>query len=109
MDKVKKTSYRGEQGIKIAEKEQAELDKIIEASGGVTIGGENSKLIAFIYVLLRDKLPAGEVYSLIKNVGDDTEYKFCNGWLAKYSEYLVNKLVNVDLPDVEDPNKKEKE
>lgn len=64
-------------------------DILREASGSVTI---NSKLVSFLYVLMRDHLPTGDVESLIRESEDDPDVTYTNGWLAKYAENLANRL-----------------
>ena len=52
----------------------------------------DSKLVLFLYLLMRDHLPAGVVAELYRNIGDGT-FAFTNGWLAKYAEYIASSLV----------------
>lgn len=78
---------------------QATSEEIRKESGEVTIVGENAKLIAFIYMLLRDEIPAGHIESLLINLGDDVEQKFTNGWLARYAENIVKRLTTNKVQD----------
>lgn len=59
-----------------------------ERSGEINI---NSKLVGFLYELMRDHLPAGEVEKLVRKC-QDPEIEYCNGYLAKYAEDLANRL-----------------
>jgi len=52
----------------------------------------NSKVAAFLYYLLKDKVPAGEVESVMREVEKNDSFKFTNGWLAQYAIYLDNRL-----------------
>lgn len=58
----------------------------------------NSALVAFLYELLRDHLPAGAVEQLVRNQTDDDialPYVFTNGHLARYAEDLAARLLEV--------------
>ncbi len=57
-------------------------------SGNVEIQGD--KLTSFLYELIRDYLPPGDVEKLVRNAYSDTKY--CNGWLAKYAQDLARRL-----------------
>ena len=60
-----------------------------QRSGTVTI---NSKLVSFLYDLMRDHLPPGTVEELVRASEDEPEVTYTNGWLAKYAEDLANRL-----------------
>lgn len=64
-------------------------DLLREESGNITI---NSKLVSFLYELMRDHLPAGIVQELVNNSINNDDVIYTNGYLAKYAEYLANKL-----------------
>lgn len=66
-------------------------DILRELTGNVTI---NCKLTSFIYSLLRDHLPAGEVELLIREAEDQSNVTYTNGYLAKYSEILAKRLLD---------------
>ncbi len=62
-----------------------------ERSGKIT---NNSKLVCFLYILLRDKFPAGVLEEIINTeiskTGEDIEYT--NGYLANYAQDLADRL-----------------
>ena len=60
-----------------------------EASGFVN---SNSKLVCFLYLLLRDELPLGVVERLVQESLLDKESEFTNGWLANYSKDIEKRL-----------------
>jgi hypothetical protein len=55
----------------------------------------SSKLINFLYTLMRDHITPGEVEALIAN-SEGYEVEYTNGWLAKYAEYCAEKLTTQD-------------
>jgi hypothetical protein len=59
-----------------------------EASGSVNI---NSKLVGFLYELMRDYVTPGQIEALVQNC-TEPECQYTNGWLARYAENLANKL-----------------
>lgn len=65
-----------------------ETKALRERSGAVRI---NSKLVSFLYELIRDHLPAGEVERLVRE-SQEPNVLYTNGWLAKYAEDLANRL-----------------
>jgi len=58
-----------------------------------TISSE-SNLVCFLYLLLRDMLPAGEVEKLVAEVVsyDQKPYEFSNGWLGQYALNIKSRL-----------------
>lgn len=74
-----------EQFVTRHETDNAELRK---ASGEVSY---YSKLVSFLYDLMRDHMPPGEVESLMRSA-QDPQVKYTNGWLANYAEYLARRL-----------------
>lgn len=63
---------------------------IREASDNVV--GED-KLVSFFYELMRDHMPPGRVEEIVRRVLDeDPEIRYCNGWLAKNAEFIVERL-----------------
>lgn len=68
---------------------ELENARLREASGSITI---NSKLVSFLYQLMRDHVPAGEIESLMMN-SSEPDVLYTNGWLAKYAEYIANRLL----------------
>lgn len=59
-----------------------------ERSGQVD---SNSRLVSFLYDLLRDHLPAGKVEELVRNA-QKTPVRFTNGFIANYAEDLAKRL-----------------
>jgi hypothetical protein len=54
---------------------------------------DNRKLVYFLYLLLRDHLPAGEVESIVRSINKGScRVDFTNGWLAEYSKNLADRL-----------------
>lgn len=93
IDKQNKPGYMDEERKKDYEKKIEQNEEIRKTSGEVVIAGENSQIVALFYILLRDKFPAGELENLVSSVEKDIEYKFSNGWLARYAEFLVKKII----------------
>ncbi len=62
--------------------------KLFKASGSVVINKD--KLTCFLYLLMRDHVPPGQVADLMNGIGDDCNYT--NGWLAKYAQYTAKTL-----------------
>lgn len=58
------------------------------ASGSVN---SNNKLVAFLYLLIRDHLPSGIVEEIALNI-DNTSFDFTNGWLAEHAKDLAKRL-----------------
>lgn len=61
-------------------------------SGEIT---SKSKLVSFLYQLMRDELPAGTVEKIMtqiidKEQGQDISYS--NGWLAQYAMNIARRL-----------------
>jgi len=59
-----------------------------ERSGSVD---HNSKLISFLYELLRDGLPSGTVERMVRN-SSEPSIEYTNGWLANYAADLAARL-----------------
>ena len=62
--------------------------ELIEISGSIEI---NSKLVSFLYELLRDHLPASTVQQILSN-SQIPEVTYSNGFLAQYAQYVANNL-----------------
>jgi len=79
----------GERSIEDSQEVQAK--RVKEESG--TISSE-SNLVCFLYLLLRDALPAGEVEKLVTEVVsyDQKPYVFSNGWLGQYALNIKSRL-----------------
>ena len=65
--------------------------RIREASGTVIL---DDPLTAFFYLLMRDKLPTGQVADLILEVEGimGRDLSFSNGWLARYAADCAERL-----------------
>jgi len=51
------------------------------------------KLTIFLYMLMRDHLPAGVVESIVQDVEKvEDEARLCNGFLAEYAQQLTSRL-----------------
>ncbi len=67
---------------------------LYERSGKVK---SDSKLVGFIYDLLRDKIPPGEMERILKdgktsNVNENNPVYYSNGWIANYALDIANRL-----------------
>lgn len=61
-----------------------------EASGGTK---DTRGLVAFLYELLRDHLPASKVEMLVRNSPTkDQPWQMTNGWLGRYAQDLAERL-----------------
>ena len=67
------------------------VERMRERSGEVTI---SSPLVCFLYLLLRQGMPAGAVEELVMEaeVAGNAEVDYTNGWLAKYADDLAKRL-----------------
>lgn len=61
-----------------------------KASGDVTV---DSKLVSFLYELMRDYITPGDVELIVQSSEEFSDVTYTNGWLAKYAEYLAQRLV----------------
>ncbi len=62
-----------------------------ELSGSVRDG---RVLVVFLYHLLRDHMPSGEVEKLMERVEGGAATKvFTNGWTARHAQCLADRLV----------------
>lgn len=68
----------------------SETDKLRARSGTVQI---ESKLVSFLYDLMRDHLPAGVVEKLVQD-SQEPNVTYTNGWLANYAKDLAERLQN---------------
>lgn len=70
-----------------------EITRLREASGSVDI---NSRLISFLYQLMRDHVPPGTVEAIALDCNYQ-EVKYTNGWLARYAEDIAKRLSDTSL------------
>mgnify|MGYP001824202982 CR=1 FL=1 len=71
------------------------MAEIREASGDVH-SEKQHRLVGFLYELMRDKIPCGEVENIMINVMSsppDEEIRFTNGWLARYAANIAGRLL----------------
>lgn len=47
---------------------------------------------AFLYILMRDKLPVGEVEEILMEMCEHEVHLFTNGWLAKIAVEMSERL-----------------
>ena len=68
--------------------------KLCKASGNVVMKG---RLEAFLYGLMRDTVPCGEVQRLVDDATQgEIECQFTNGYLAQYAKFLADQLCEED-------------
>lgn len=60
-----------------------------EGSGNIKI---NSRLVSFLYELMRDYLPPGTVEKIVQASDSEQNVHYTNGWLAQYAEHIANRL-----------------
>lgn len=63
-------------------------EKLREASGNID---SDSKLVAFLYDLMRDHLPHGVIERLLRD-NENPKACYTNGWLAQYAQYVAEEL-----------------
>jgi hypothetical protein len=68
------------------------MEPIRERSGNVD---SDDPLEVFLYLLMRDLVPLGDVEKLVKDsemTAADSKAQLSNGWLAKYAKDLAARL-----------------
>ena len=60
-----------------------------ERSGTVQI---NSRLVSFLYELMRDHLPPGVIEEIVRASEGESDVVYTNGWLAQYAQDIANRL-----------------
>ena len=70
---------------------QEEKTQLKKRSGSI---GSTSKLVSFLYELMRDEVPAGIVERILNNsTGPESEHcTFTNGYLAQYAIDVAKRL-----------------
>lgn len=63
------------------------------------VNGPNAGLIAFLYELLRDHLPAARIEEVTRNSEGHTGYTLSNGHLAEYAAEVAKRLMTVHEVD----------
>lgn len=66
-----------------------EIEAMRERSGTVRI---DSKLVSFLYQLMRDHVPPGVVEEVLNDSVHHSDIVYTNGWLAKYAEDIAKRL-----------------
>lgn len=64
-------------------------DRLREVSGSIN---SNDKLVGFLYDLMRDHMPVGEIESIIRENETNKELCFSNGFLAKIALDMAERL-----------------
>lgn len=88
LNQLEELSERGNKGENFITKTTDLNNQLRERSGNIDL---NSRLISFLYELMRDHVPAGTVEKMVRN-SEDPDTQYCNGWLAKYAEDVANRL-----------------
>jgi hypothetical protein len=66
------------------------VERMREASGHVE---SSSKLVVFLYLLMRDHLPVGEIERIMLEVSADSmPVTYTNGWLAQHCKDIEKRL-----------------
>lgn len=65
------------------------VKELRDRSGNIAI---NSRLVSFLYQLMRDHVPPGIVEQVLNQSEDEPQVTYTNGWLAKYAEDVANRL-----------------
>lgn len=52
---------------------------------------DEDKLVAFLYLLMRDHVVPGTLEEIMKNLAAD-RFQFSNGWLALYAKDIAGRL-----------------
>ncbi len=66
-----------------------EIARIRQISGEIN---DDSKLVCFLYELMRDHLPPGKVQTIVLNSMHKETTRYTNGWLALYARDLAVSL-----------------
>lgn len=65
------------------------VKELRERSGSVLI---DSRLVSFLYQLMRDHVTPGIVEEILNESIPEPNVLYTNGWLAKYAEDVANRL-----------------
>lgn len=69
--------------------DQQHMKEMRQRSGAVD---SNDKLVCFLYVLMRDYLPCGDIESIVLEHIGNQKVEFANGWLANYAKDIAGRL-----------------
>ena len=70
--------------------EKAKNDRMRKKSGNIT---DTSRVVRFLYLLLRDKAIVSDIEEIVSKCEDDmTLNQYTNGWLALYAKDLAQRL-----------------
>ena len=75
------------------------VKRMREASGGMKT---KSLLVTFLYILLRDEVPAGKIERIMLQLSNAHDYSFAeheetqltNGWIGHYAEDIATRLLD---------------
>ena len=71
-------------------KQKQRINELRQVSGTTS---NDSQLVCFLYLLMRDHLPTGTVEKILKDVNKPKEnVQYTNGWLAKYAQDVADEL-----------------
>ena len=73
----------------LTEEEKEAMAEMRKRSGEIRI---ESRLVSFLYELMRDHVPLGIVESIVQASEKEPDVLYTNGWLAKYAEDIANRL-----------------
>ena len=82
----------------IAEYKLNETNDMRKRTGAVKY---NSKLVSFLYELIRDHLPAGVVEGVVHNSTFDADVTYTNGYLANYAQDIAARLCQSERTSIE--------
>lgn len=66
-----------------------ENDDLRSRSGFIS---DKSKLVSFLYELMRDHITPGQIESLVRSSLYEEYTVYTNGWLAEYAQDLAKRL-----------------
>lgn len=67
----------------------ADSERLRDVKGTVR---DDRPLVTFLYLLMRDHLPAGIVAELLEEATSTEAALFTNGWLARYAQDCADRL-----------------
>jgi len=74
-----------------------QVAQLRERSGSVD---SNSRLVDFLYILMRDHLPAGVVEGLVLDSRGGSTSAYTNGWLALYAQDCADRLMSTQTVEL---------
>jgi hypothetical protein len=76
-------------------------NKIVREASGKVIYPSSDWLTSFLYELMRDAIPAGQVETIVRSIEEKArksgleDILYTNGWLAKYANHLAERIRKV--------------